>query len=100
MRMIDEITLRHVITTTNERGFKEDTAVEKTIFADAKSVKRSEYYAAQAAGMEADIVFNVLRDEYSGQSEIEYLGERYEVTRTYEPRRGYTELTCAKAVVT
>ena len=99
MRMIDELTLRSVITSANDKGFKVETAASNIVFASVKSVKRSEFYGAQAAGVTVDVVFEINTDEYNGQTEVEHDFVRYDVTRTYQSGRGRTELVCTKAVI-
>lgn len=95
MRMIDVITLRDTTTAPSANGLATLTNVDKLVYADIQSVKRQEYYAAQAAGARADVVFVVNSDEYTGQMTVLYGTDIYKVSRTYQDR-GRVELTCTK----
>ena len=82
-------------TTTDEYGDPVVTENTSQVFVAVKSVTRSEFYTAQTAGFDPQIVF-MLSDylEYQGQPYIEYNGTLYKVIRTY--RKGITlEIVCA-----
>ena len=84
MRMLDEIVLRAKTTTQYARGYSVEAVTERLVYADVLSVTRAEHYAAQGAGTRADVVFVVSVDEYCGETEVEYGGKVYDVTRTHE----------------
>ena len=96
MRMEQEITLRDTVTAPNANGTATATNTDKAVFADKKSVRQSEFYAAQSAGVRADVVFVVKSDEYDGQMLVVYDGVVYKVSRTFQNGRGRVELTCTK----
>jgi SPP1 family predicted phage head-tail adaptor len=108
VRMLDEIKLRAVSRSVGAGGYTTETVSETTVYADVMSVKRSEFYAAGAAGMKADVVFVINADEYAGQAEVEYDGKIYDVIRTFQMAESRTstrvyrgdltrvELTCAR----
>ena len=77
-------------------GFLTEVATETEVFADRHGVVRAEYYAAQAAGMQADIAFTLRLAEYGGQSELAYGGKIYDVVRTYELDSERIDLTCRR----
>ena len=56
--------------------------VKKPVFAEKKSVKRTEFYQAQSSGYKPEIASDSI--DYDGQSEIEYEWITYKVLRTYE----------------
>lgn len=59
--------------------------VKKPVFAEKKSIKRTEFYQAQSSGYKPEIVFELSdRIDYDGQQEIEHEGVIYKVLRTYE----------------
>jgi SPP1 family predicted phage head-tail adaptor len=68
---------------------------EKTVYADIKSVRQSEFYAAEASGKKVDLVFVVNADEWNGATEIEYGSLVYSVVRAQD-WKGRTELTCSR----
>lgn len=80
--------------TVNEYG---DTIFEdkKTeIFVNVEAVKRSEFYTAQTAGFNPQIVFNI-QDyyDYNNQPLIEHEGIVYKIIRTYRTGVGL-EIVC------
>jgi SPP1 family predicted phage head-tail adaptor len=95
--MLDVLTLRALTTSPDgSTGKAVQTAATTDVFADVQSVKRSEYYAADAAGQSVDIVFIVNSDEYNGQKEAVHNGTTYTIVRSYQTGQGRTELTCAR----
>ena len=82
-------------TTTDEYGDPEVTESTSQVYVGVKSVKRSEYYVAQTAGFDPQIVF-MLSDylEYHGESFVRYQDVLYKVIRTYRTGIGL-ELVCA-----
>ena len=82
-------------TTTDEYGDPVVTENTSQVFVGVKSVTRSEFYTAQTAGFDPQIIF-MLSDylDYNGESFVEYQGQLYKVIRTY--RKGIElELVCA-----
>ena len=82
-------------TTTDEYGDPVVTENTSQVFVGVKSVTRSEFYTAQTAGFDPQIVF-MLSDylEYHGDPFVNYQDIMYKVIRTY--RKGIElELICA-----
>ena len=82
-------------TTTDEYGDPVVTESTSQVFVGVKSVVRSEFYQAQTAGFDPQIIF-MLSDylDYHGESFVKYEEVMYKVIRTY--RKGTTlELVCA-----
>jgi SPP1 family predicted phage head-tail adaptor len=97
MRMDEQITLIDTTTTPNTRGVPTETdGASVMVWADKLSVKFAESYAANAAGMRADVIFRVNADDYSGQAAVLQGSTRYKVVRSYAIGRGRVELTCQK----
>ena len=91
-----------VIYLRNDEG-KEDGIGQKIpdikkrkVLAYRKSVKGSEFYKAGLQGLKPEIAFEIRREEYSGEMEVEEK-EVYTVIRTGETAGGL-ELVCAKKV--
>ncbi len=105
MRMEHQLKLVDTVTSVNDVGIPVLTETKTTVWADKLSAKRSEHYAANAAGIRVDIVFSVNADDYAGQTEVEwnsfdefsgqYVKTKYNVVRSYAVGRGRVELTCA-----
>ena len=96
MRMDEQVTLRSTTTDADANGAVITTIVDKVVYAEKQSVKRQEWYASQAAGIKADVVFVVNADDYTDQMTVLHNGVVYKVTRAYQIGRGRVELTCAR----
>lgn len=82
-------------TTTDEYGDPIVSETTSLVYVGVKSVTRSEFYTAQTAGFDPQIVF-MLSDylDYHGESFVDYQDQLYKVIRTY--RKGIElELVCA-----
>lgn len=91
-------------------GFRTEEHTEKVgVFADIKSVGRTEYYEAARAGMRADIIFVVDADDFKlseheitvdgaikkvKASKIIHNGTAYLIHRTFVKESGLMEITC------
>lgn len=86
-------------------GFKSEiTEVKAEVFADKKSVKRTEFYAAMQAGVKPEIVFDLRLEDWEltkhdvdGKAKyaekVEYDSNVYDIIRTYETGQ-IIELIC------
>lgn len=100
MYFSDRITLRHVLVDTDDDGYKIETYQDTEVWADKKSVTRSEFYAANANGINIAAVFVVHSEDYQNQTDIiELDGKRYEVIRAYQKGIGSVELMCSDKAV-
>ena len=70
--------------------------MQTTVLCDLKRVTRSEFYSAAQAGLNPEQVFEINGFEYNGETEVEFLGERYSVIRTYRTSYETIELTCER----
>lgn len=96
MRMEYLITLRSTTTAPDANGVATATNVDTSVYADKKSVKRTEFYAAQSAGVRADVVFIVNADDYTDQMIVVDGSTTYKVSRAYQIGQGRVELTCTR----
>ena len=71
----------------------------RTVYANKKSVKRSEFYQAAATGLKPELVFEVHTFELSNDKKVRYNGKEYAIIRTYEIG-DTTELTITSFVGT
>jgi SPP1 family predicted phage head-tail adaptor len=95
MYFSDKITLRKETVTLDEYGDSAYTYTDTTVFADVKSVTRSEFYSASMAGIKIDIVFAVHAEDYNNQTIVTYGTTQYNIVRTYKKGEGIVELNCA-----
>lgn len=81
----------------NDKGFiVPDSEICRSVFANKKSVGRTEYYAAQHSGMKADVIFRLRVIDYDGETIVRYDKKEYDVVRTYETSTDFIELTCTR----
>lgn len=99
----DKIVLLTETETTDAYGDPVKVIAEKTLFAEAKSISQSEFYKAQAVGLQPEIKF-VIADfaDYSGQKQLKYTpfgGSEgiYDVLRTYRNKINL-EIVCKKGI--
>lgn len=93
------ITLLNTQKSRNEFGeVEEDKEIlnRRTILAERKSIKQSEFYQAYTAGLKPEISFVVWSAEYKDERKLEYNGVVYDIIRTYEKNEKETELICSK----
>lgn len=68
-------------------------------YAKKQSVRTNEFYNAAMVGLTPTCEFIVKRLNYSGQSELEWNNERFEIIRTVDPKNKFDiVLVCAKKI--
>lgn len=82
--MINAVVIEFIEESQPHGVFDLHTEHRRQVFAEVKSVTRTEFYQASNAGITPEAVF-VLTDEadYHGEKVIEYAGHRWQVIRTY-----------------
>lgn len=90
----DVINLISETETTNTIGDLVKTRTPRTVFANKKSVRQSEFYQAFAQGLQAQIMFEVRISDYGDEMLIQYNDIELEIIRTYEKNSEIIELIC------
>ena len=82
--MNEILTLITVTQHADEYGDVVTTETTREVFAKLGSIGQKEFYQAHAVGLQPELKF-VLADylDYSGETLVEYDGQRYRVLRTY-----------------
>lgn len=78
-------------------GYENKPGTKRTVFANKKSATRSEFYLAQQADLEVEVVFTVYLSEYNDERVIEHNNRYYSVIRTFE-KGDFIELTCQRRI--
>lgn len=93
---IDLIT--QAVQTKDADGFPSQvTETKQTVYANVKSVGRTEFYQANAVKINAVLVAEMNLFEYGNEKLVDYDGKRYVVARTYANRKKETiELTLSE----
>lgn len=68
------------------------TETTKQVFCDVRSVTRAEWFDAGRDGFKPSYVFVMFAPDYSGETIVEYNGNRYGIYRTYVGRNEQIEL--------
>ena len=97
MRMEHVVKLRTITVTSDSGGFPSKSVSTMEVYADQKSVRQSEYYAADAQGKRLDMVLVINADDWNGATEVEYNSVVYNIERAYQVGLGRVELTCSRA---
>lgn len=91
----DKITLRAVTRAPDSYGDSIPSYTDTVVWANKKSVTRSEFYAANMAGVKIDAVFEVHAEDYEDQMAVTFDSANYEVMRAYAKGEGTFELMCS-----
>ena len=95
--MTDVLTLITQTISTDTYGNEVATESKKTVYCEADSVTRTEFYAAANTEIQPDYKFTVFFGDYDGQVVVEYNNVRYTIYRTY--RAGdYMELYAERKI--
>lgn len=70
------------------------TETTRTVFANKKSVARSEFYQAIANDLKPNATFEIRVSEYADEQKLRHDGKDYLIIRTYSKNGETVELTC------
>jgi SPP1 family predicted phage head-tail adaptor len=91
----DEITLIQVQSEEpGTSGYPVITETQRTVYADRKWTRRSEFYEARKQGVELTHAFELWCADYEGEQELLYEGKRYAVERAYSENGERIRLEC------
>lgn len=79
----------------NEIGDSVQETVKRKVYVDASSVRQSEFYQAQVAGLKPELTLIIRNFEYKGEERLIFNDKKYRILRTYDKKDGTIELTCA-----
>jgi len=92
----------HLVTLTStssqdEYGGVVEKEHPRTIFANKKSARQSEFYQAMAVGLKPDIVFEIRNIDYEDEPRIQYEGITFYIIRTFSKNDEILELICSRS---
>ena len=99
MYFSDSISLRAIVSTTNVNGFSVKTPTDTAVFANEKSATRSEFYAANANGINIVKVYEIHVEDWGEQTEVVVETKVYHIERAYQKGLGLIELNCSDKAV-
>lgn len=94
----DEVGLISITISNDSLGNQIETKNTDVILCKKKSVSQAEFYNAAINGIKPSLSLVVHAYEYDDQRKIVFLGEEFNVIRTYEESFEEIELICEKAV--
>lgn len=83
---------------TNDYGDPIDTESERTVFANKKSIRQSEFYQAMATGLKPVIMFEIRTIDYDNEEILEFDSVRYKIEREYSKNDEISEIICSGLV--
>ena len=96
MQFINPIYLIDITYKENSIGSYLPIEKKRKVLASISSVKQSEFYQAQVAGLKPEIVFKTRSFEYTGEEIVIYNNKKYDVIRTYNTLEGIIEIVCTE----
>ena len=97
MRYSEVVTLiPQALQDTDPDGYPQAAPTGREVFADIKSVKRSEFWTAKQSDVEIVLTVGVRVCDYKGERLLDYDGKRYRVERTFTPDGENIELNCSE----
>lgn len=82
--------------TANEYGVEERATTSREVFAQVKSVSRSEFFEGGRNGLNPELVFSVFAEDYEDEPVVIYDERPYSIYRTYRRRDDFIELYCER----
>lgn len=99
MYFSDKITLRSITAGKDTDGYSTPTNTDTVVWANEKSVTRSEFYAANANKIDAVTAFEVHVEDWNDQAQVIVGTKTYYIVRAYQKGEGIVELTCSDKAV-
>ena len=94
----DIITLIAIAQGKDADGFPTEVEIPHEVYANKKSVTRSEFYSSMQTGIKATALFETHLCDYEeceSPTILNHEGKRYKVERTYTKDNEIIELTCS-----
>jgi len=93
----DVVDLITTVQTQNSLGeYVDGTPSKRTVFANKKSIRQSEFYQAHAQGIRPEVMFEVRVIDYADETRLEYDSKVYYIVRTYSKNDEIVELICSR----
>lgn len=97
MLFSDRIKLRAVTTTEDASGYDATTTnIDTDVWANKKSVTRSEFYASNKSGINMVQAFDVHVEDWNNQTFVVDGTQVYKIERSYQKGLGIVELNCSE----
>ena len=94
----DVIDLVSVTPVVDDIGNFVDTESTKTVYANKKNIRQSEFYQAMSTGLRPELMFVVRSGDYNNEPRLTYNSKTYKIIRAYDKNGELTELVCGGLV--
>lgn len=84
--------------TKNAIGDLISVTEQRTVYANKKSIRQTEFYQAAAVGLRPELMFEIRSIEYQGEKKLSYKNKEYDIIRAYDKNGEITELVCTGLV--
>ena len=85
-----------VETVQTANGYRDEVETAREVFANVKSVTRSEFYAARQDGTELVIAVEMRTWDYNGERRLRHNGKTYTVERQYTKDGEMLQINCSE----
>jgi len=90
----DTVDLVSITYTENAMGDSIETETSKTIYANKKSIRQSEFYQAAMTDLRPELMFEVRSEEYDDEPKLIFNNKSYNIIRAFSKNGEIVELTC------
>ena len=90
----DTVDLVSITYIENAMGDSIETETSKTIYANKKSIRQSEFYQAAMTDLRPELMFEVRSEEYDDEPKLIFNNKSYNIIRVFSKNGEIVELTC------
>jgi len=90
----DTVDLVSITYTENAMGDSIEAETSRTIFANKKSIRQSEFYQAAMTDLKPELMFEVRSEEYDDEPKLIFNNKIYNIIRAFSKNGEIVELTC------
>ncbi|MGJ9381529.1 phage head closure protein [Salipaludibacillus sp. CF4.18] len=78
----------------NDMGDSIEAETSRTVFANKKSIRQSEFYQAAMTDLRPELMFEVRSEDYEDETKLKFNNKDYDIIRVFTKNGEITELTC------
>jgi len=90
----DTVDLVSITYTENAMGDSIEIETSKTIYANKKSIRQSEFYQAAMTDLRPELMFEVRSEDYDNEPKLKFSEKKYDIIRAFSKNGEIVELTC------
>jgi SPP1 family predicted phage head-tail adaptor len=90
----DVIELVNVTESINDMGDIVNSQTTRTVFANKKSIRQSEFYQAFATGLKPELMFQIRQADYNHEPKLIFNSKTFQIIRVFSKNDEIIELVC------